>query len=86
MAKLTMNSAIGLWNRNVRYAWTARETTLFDDVGRVDVVSSPLGSSDAIPTCKAKTQLLSYESCYPIGLIALQWECCQRPPPARRCS
>ena len=71
--KLMVNSTIGLWNQRDKARWTVRETAVFDDMARVDVVTS---QGAGLPTCAAKTQIVGPETCYPLGLIALHWECC----------
>jgi hypothetical protein len=71
--KRMVNSCIGLWNQRDKARWTVRETVAFDDISRVDVVVS---EGDTLPKCAARTQVVGPETCYPIGLIALHWECC----------
>ena len=70
--KLMCNSTIGLWNQRDKSKWTLRETGCFDDMGRVDVVVS---EGDGPPKCAAHTQVISPETCFPLGLIALHYEC-----------
>jgi hypothetical protein len=70
--KLLCNSTIGLFNQRDKSKWTMRETGCFDDMSRVDVVVS---EGDGPPKCAAHTQVVSPETCFPIGLIALHFEC-----------
>jgi len=71
-AKLMINSCIGLWNQHDRYRWAVHETGVFDDMSRVDFVVS---QGDEPPKCDAATRVVGHETCFPIGLIALHWEC-----------
>ena len=70
--KLMCNATVGLFNQRDRSKWTLRETGCFDDMGRVDVVVS---EGDGPPKCAAHTQVVSPETCFPLGLIALHFEC-----------
>jgi hypothetical protein len=71
-SKRMINALIGAWNQRDRNRWTVHETGVFSDMGRVDCVVS---QGDGPPKCAAATQVVGHETCFPIGLIALHWEC-----------
>jgi hypothetical protein len=60
--KLMINSTIGLWNQRDRTKWTVRDTGLFDDMARVDVLVS---KGDGPPRCAAATEIVGPEPATP---------------------
>ena len=74
LPKRMMNSMIGIWNKPIRTRLEVRRSGRVDDLGRCDVIRSKLGSEDGVADCIVRTQMLSCEMAYPLGLIALQME------------
>ena len=64
----------GLWNRPTRTRFSVRGSGCVDDLHRVDIIRSKLGSDDGVADCIVAEKIIGCETAYPLGLIALQKE------------
>ena len=74
LVKEMFNSMIGLWNTPVKTSFSVRRSGCVDDLRRVDVIRSSLGSDEGIADCLVRTKIVSCDTAYPLALVALQKE------------